>query len=382
MAFSAFDSAAMLRAVELARRGEGLVEPNPMVGAVVAAAGATPHIVGEGWHEHFGGPHAEVMALAAAGEQARGGTIYVTLEPCCHHGKTPPCTDALIAAGIARVVAAAGDPHPLVAGQGLARLAAAGVRVDVGLAEDEAVRLTAPYRSLVTRGRPWVIAKWAAGPGGGLGSPPGRRWLSSEASRALVHRLRGRVDAILVGSGTALVDDPLLTPRPPGPRSPLRVVLDGRGRLGIDSQLVRTAAAAPLLVATGPAADPAWVNQIRAAGAEVWIGPDAPDGRLPALLAELGRRRCTNVLLEGGASLLHAAFAAGAVDEAWVFVTDCAPAASDPVVAIHDVPGLSIDTVDIVGGDILVRGRVGTSVAALPGGVTPGACRGSRSASG
>jgi diaminohydroxyphosphoribosylaminopyrimidine deaminase/5-amino-6-(5-phosphoribosylamino)uracil reductase len=145
---------------------------------------------------------------------------------------------------------------------------------------------------------------------------------------------------------------------------------------------VRTAAGAPLLVATGPAADPAWVNQIRAAGAEVWIGPDAPDGRLPALLAELGRRRCSNILLEGGASLLHAAFAAGVVDEAWVFVTDCAPAASDPAVAIHDVRGLSIDTVDIVGGDILVRGRVGTSVAAPPGGVTPGACRGSRSASG
>ncbi|MFM7040632.1 MAG: bifunctional diaminohydroxyphosphoribosylaminopyrimidine deaminase/5-amino-6-(5-phosphoribosylamino)uracil reductase RibD, partial [Planctomycetaceae bacterium] len=148
----------MRRALQLARRGLGWVEPNPAVGAVVAVDG---RIVGEGWHAAYGGPHAEVGALAEAGPAARGATLYVTLEPCCHHGKTPPCTDAIIAAGVARVVAAAGDPHPAVAGDGIARLRAAGIRVDVGLLKPEALRLTAPFRKLVATGRPWVIAKWA-----------------------------------------------------------------------------------------------------------------------------------------------------------------------------------------------------------------------------
>lgn len=381
MAFTAFDSAAMQRAIEVARRGEGFVEPNPLVGAVVAPADGAPRLVGEGWHGRFGGPHAEVEALAAAGDRARGGTLYVTLEPCCHHGKTPPCTEAIIAAGIARVVAAAGDPNPLVAGKGLARLATAGIAVDAGLEETAALRLTNPYRSLLTRGRPWVIAKWAAGSTGGLESPPGRRWLSSEESRALVHTLRGRVDAIVVGSGTALTDDPLLTARPPGPRTPLRVVVDGRGRLSVASRLVRTAGAVPLLVATAPGADPHWIAGLRSAGAEVWIGPAGdPADRLHALWAELGRRRCTNVLLEGGPILLRAALLAGGVDEAWVFITDSPPATADPATAIGDVPGFSIDTVDLVGGDILVRGRI---VPADPSNaVTRAACRGSRSASG
>jgi diaminohydroxyphosphoribosylaminopyrimidine deaminase/5-amino-6-(5-phosphoribosylamino)uracil reductase len=359
MPFSAFDSAAMQRAIELARRGEGSVEPNPLVGAVVAAADGDPRLVGEGWHRRFGGLHAEVEALALAGDRARGGTLYVTLEPCGHHGKTPPCTEAIIAAGIARVVAAVGDPHPLVAGKGLARLAAAGITVDVGLEEMAAMRLTSPYRSLLTRGRPWVIAKWAAGTAGGLESPPGRRWLSSETSRERVHSLRGRVDAIVIGSGTALTDDPLLTPRPSGPRIPLRVVIDGRGRLSRDARLVRTAREVPLLVATGPAADPAWTDGLRADGAEVWIGPAGdPAQRLHALWAELGRRRCTNVLLEGGPLLLRAAFAAGGIDEAWVFITDGPTATADPAAAISDVPGLAIETVDLLGGDILVRGRI------------------------
>ena len=185
---SAFDVSAMRRAIELAGRGAGHVEPNPMVGAVVARDGT---IIGAGWHERFGGPHAEVAALAAAGEAARGATLYATLEPCCHHGKTPPCTTAIIAAGIARVVVAAEDPFPQVAGGGLAALSGAGIEVQTGLLAAEARRLTAPYRTLVEQGRPWVIAKWAMSFDGRLAAAdPADRWISSLASRSIVHALR------------------------------------------------------------------------------------------------------------------------------------------------------------------------------------------------
>ncbi|MCS5617574.1 MAG: bifunctional diaminohydroxyphosphoribosylaminopyrimidine deaminase/5-amino-6-(5-phosphoribosylamino)uracil reductase RibD, partial [Pirellulales bacterium] len=186
----ASDIASMRRALDLARRGEGRVEPNPMVGAVICGPGGA--IVAEGWHDRFGGPHAEAMAIAAAGGAARGGTLYVTLEPCCHHGKTPPCSEAIIAAGIRRVVVAAGDPFPEVAGGGIAALEAAGISVEVGLLAADAERLTAPFRRLVTSGRPWVIAKWAVSLDGRLAAAPGGdRWISSPESRELVHRLRG-----------------------------------------------------------------------------------------------------------------------------------------------------------------------------------------------
>lgn len=361
----AFDTAAMRRALELARRGLGDVEPNPAVGAVVAAAG---RIVGEGWHARCGGPHAEVGALAEAGPAARGATLYVTLEPCCHHGKTPPCTDAIMAAGVGRVVAAAGDPHPAVAGGGLARLRAAGIAVEVGLLGAEARRLTAPFRKLVATGRPWVIAKWATSLDGRLAGPPGAdRWLSSEASRRLVHVLRGRVDAIVVGIGTALADDPLLTVRGVGAaaaelpsRRPLRVVLDRSARLPLDSRLVRTAREVPVLVAVGTDAPAGRVAALRAAGCDV-VGSAAATRaeRFDALLLELGSRRLTNVLVEGGAAVLDECFRAGAVDEAWVFVTPAVlgtGAAALPT--LPDVPALDIEEVGHPGGDILLRGLV------------------------
>jgi diaminohydroxyphosphoribosylaminopyrimidine deaminase/5-amino-6-(5-phosphoribosylamino)uracil reductase len=360
----AFDTAAMRRALELARRGLGHVEPNPAVGAVVAVAG---RIVGEGWHARFGGPHAEVGALAEAGPAARGATLYVTLEPCCHHGKTPPCTDAIIAAGVDRVVVAAGDPHPAVAGGGLARLRAAGIAVEVGLLEAEARRLTAPFRKLVATGRPWVIAKWATSLDGRLAGPPGAdRWLSSEASRRIVHALRGRVDAIVVGIGTALADDPLLTVRPTAdetdapPRRPLRVVLDRAARLPPDGRLVRTAREVPVLVAVGPDAPADRVAALRAAGCDVLVSAAATRAeRLDALLLELGSRRLTNVLVEGGAAVLDECFRAGAIDEAWVFVTPAVlgtGAAELPT--LPDAPALDIEEVAHPGGDILLRGLV------------------------
>lgn len=358
----------MRRALALARRGEGLVEPNPLVGAVVADC--TGRILGEGWHEAFGGPHAEVNALAAAGGRGRGSTLYVTLEPCCHHGKTPPCTDAILAAGVSRVVVAAGDPNPAVAGRGLATLRQAGVRVETGLLESEARRLTAPFRRLIEQGRPWVIAKWAMTLDGCLALPPAaagpavmpaeRDWISSAPSRELVHALRRRVDAILVGIGTAVADDPLLTARPPGPRPLLRVVLDRQARLPLDSQLVRTAADAPLLVAVGPEARAEQVAALGHAGCEVWTSPTAASGpMLQGLLAELGRRRLTNLLVEGGAVVLASCFAAGVVDEVWAFVA--------PRLAGGDrralprvpatVPTLTIDAVEPHGDDMLIRAR-------------------------
>ena len=201
----------------LAVRGQGAVEPNPMVGCVLVRGG---RVVGEGWHKRFGGPHAEVEALRAAGRAARGATAYVSLEPCCHFGKTPPCTDALIAAGVSRVVAAMRDPFPKVRGRGRRLLEAAGIKVGMGLCEAEAMRLNAPYLKRQRTGRPWVILKWAQSVDGRIATRTGdSKWISSEDSRAQAHDLRGRVDAVIVGVGTVRADDPLLTCRHGRPRN-------------------------------------------------------------------------------------------------------------------------------------------------------------------
>ena len=196
----------MARALELAGRGFGSVEPNPMVGAVVLNPAG--RLVGEGWHRRYGGPHAEVFALAAAGESARGGTLYVTLEPSCHHGQTPPCTDAVLASGVARVVVAMADPFPRVNGGGLAILRRAGLTVEVGVLESQARALNAAYLTLLGTGRPWVIAKWAMTLDGKLATRTGdSKWVSNAECRAKVHDLRGRVDAVIVGRGTVAADD-------------------------------------------------------------------------------------------------------------------------------------------------------------------------------
>jgi diaminohydroxyphosphoribosylaminopyrimidine deaminase/5-amino-6-(5-phosphoribosylamino)uracil reductase len=368
--FSPADESLMRRALDLARRGEGRVEPNPMVGGVVASAAGG--VLGAGWHDSFGGPHAEIVALAAAGAAARGATLYVTLEPCCHHGKTPPCTDAVIAAGIARVVVAAGDPFPAVAGSGIAALRAAGIAVETGLLEAEAVRLTAPFRTLVTKGRPWVIAKWAASLDGRLAAAPGGdRWISSPESLALVHELRGRVDGVLVGSGTALADDPLLTVRPEGRRRPLRIVLDSAARLPLESRLVRTARQWPVLVAVGPAAEPARIAALRAAGCDVWQGPEGDRGdRLDSLLRELGRRRLTNLLVEGGAAVLGSLFARGLVDEIHAFTAaKILGGPGDRLPRLPEPPPVDVEEILHPGGDLLVRGLVRRPA-------TASACRG------
>lgn len=313
------DATFMQRALDLAALGRGLVEPNPMVGCVVVRDGKT---VGEGWHRQFGGPHAEIDALRAAGESASGATLYVSLEPCCHHGKTPPCTDAIIAAGICRVVVALADPFPEVKGRGLRRLQQAGLDVRRGVLESQARQLNAPYLKLLRTGHPWIIAKWAMTLDGKLATTNSEsRWISGAKSREIVHRLRGRVDAILVGRGTVTADNPLLTARPRGSRVATRIVLDSSASLRSDSQLVRTITKAPVLVACSTKAPPESCECLRQVGCEVLKLPGTTYGaRLNRLFDELGRRRMTNVLVEGGGEVLGQLIDRQWVDEVHVFV--------------------------------------------------------------
>jgi diaminohydroxyphosphoribosylaminopyrimidine deaminase/5-amino-6-(5-phosphoribosylamino)uracil reductase len=309
----------MRRALELAERGRGYVEPNPLVGAVVVSDG---QVVGEGWHQRYGEAHAEVHALAAAREAAQGATLYVTLEPCCHHGKTPPCTDAVIRAGIRRVVAALPDPFPAVAGKGAELLRQAGVTVEFGVGEAEARRLNAPYLKLLATGRPWVHAKWAMTLDGKIATRSGdSRWISNESSRRRVHELRARMDAIIAGIGTVIADNPQLTARPPGPRIPARIVLDSQGRIHGDAILVQTARITPTIIAATERMPQTKRAVLEAHGCEVLMFPD-DRGRVSvdALLAELGRRRFTNVLVEGGSGVLGAFLDASAIDEFHVFI--------------------------------------------------------------
>lgn len=313
------DAFYMQRALELARQGQGLVEPNPMVGCVIVHQ---QQIVGEGWHQQFGGPHAEVHALAQAGEGARDATAYVTLEPCCHHGKTPPCSAALLQAGVRRVVIALRDPFPKVAGGGIAQLEAAGVEVAVGLLEPQARQLLAPYLKLVERGRPWIIGKWAMTLDGKIATAAGdSQWISGESARQIVHQIRRRVDAILVGRRTAELDDPRLTARPAGPRTAVRIVIDTHASLSLDSYLARTAREVPVLLAVAESAPADRCAALEAAGVEVLrcLGATA-DERLTALLDALGQRRMTNILVEGGGQLLGSLHQAGELDEVHVFM--------------------------------------------------------------
>ncbi len=352
----------MSRALELARLGEGFVEPNPMVGAVVVRDG---RIVGEGWHQVFGGPHAERRALADAGEEARGATLFVTLEPCCHTGKTPPCTESILEAGVTRVVAATGDPFPKVNGGGFHQLRQAGVVCSAGLLESEARYLLAPYWKLTTTGHPWVIAKWAMTLDGKLATRTGKsQWISGEASREIVHQLRGRVDAILVGAGTVRADNPQLTARPSGARTALRIVL---GEIPEGSQLGTTASEFPLLVVVDSQAKARRQAWLQAAGGEVLVtSASSRKEQVAWLLGELGRRQVTNLLVEGGATLLGQFFDLAAVNEVHAFI---APILAGGEGAPSPIAGLGIDSmndairlqnieVTRVGTDAYLKGRL------------------------
>jgi len=322
----ATDLAQLERCLELAERGARTAAPNPLVGCVVVRNGRP---IGEAWHERPGLPHAEALALGAAGD-ARGATVYVNLEPCAHHGRTPPCADALIAAGVARVVVASGDPDPRTDGAGIGRLRAAGVAVQLaeGEIERRARLQNAAFRALVRLGRPHVTYKAAVSLDGRTAAVSGEsRWISSPESRRLVHEWRARAGAVAVGSGTALADDPMLTARecsPPAQRQPLRVVFDRRARLPLDSALVRSAGEVPLIVVVPPGA--AASSGLAAAGAELIEAETLADA-----LAELGRREVSSLLVEGGARLAGALLAESLIDRLALFVA--------PLV-LGDGPGL------------------------------------------
>jgi diaminohydroxyphosphoribosylaminopyrimidine deaminase/5-amino-6-(5-phosphoribosylamino)uracil reductase len=311
VSWTARDRAFMRRALVLARRGWGWTAPNPMVGAVVVRGDA---IVGEGWHARYGGPHAEVAALQAAGDQARDATMYVTLEPCAHTGKTPPCTDALIRAGVRRVICAMHDPHPVAQGGG-ALLERAGIEVVFGLEHDEAFELNAPIFHALTSTRSWITLKVATSIDGAIADASGRsRWLTGERTRRYVHRLRAGHDAVAVGIGTALADDPELTVRSGRrPRvAPARIVFDRRARLPSDSKLVRTAREVRTILVTERASS-AEARKLADAGVQLL------EGTLPEALTALRDIDIRSVLVEGGAELAGALLNARAVDRMIIF---------------------------------------------------------------
>lgn len=316
----------MAEALALARRALGRTSPNPAVGAVVVRDGV---IVGRGFTQPPGGSHAEIVALREAGDRAHGASLYVTLEPCCHYGRTPPCTAAIIAAGIREVHVAVLDPNPQVNGQGLAALTAAGIRVHLGEHADEARRLNEVFFTYITQRRPFVWAKWAMTLDGRIATATGAaRWITGPAARARVHELRDRLDAVLVGINTVLADDPELTVRrPPDPDRPprhrpfVRIILDSRLRLPLTARVLRPDLAPTTWVLTTPAAPPDRLARIQAAGARVFVVPATEAGvDLHAALRLLADFEIAGLLVEGGGRVLGSFFDAGLVDKVSAFI--------------------------------------------------------------
>ncbi len=362
----------MERALELARGALGATSPNPAVGAVIVSDG---EVIGEGFTQPPPGDHAEIVALRQAGERARGATLYVTLEPCPHVGRTPPCADAIIEAGLAEVHYAIADPDPLVDGGGHRKLEAAGIAVHAGEGEAEARRINEAFIKHRTKGMPFVIAKFATSLDGRIAAASGdSRWVSGPQSREWAHDLRTKVDAILVGSSTVVTDDPLLTARPGGRdadrpwpgRQPLRIVVDSRGRTPAMARVLgSTGAEGRTLIATVEGAPEVWSASIQAAGAEV-IALPAKDGRvdLTALLVEMGKRDVLSLLVEGGGVVLGSFFDDGLVDKVHAIIAPMVIGAEDAPAAVAgrgayrmaDALRLRDITVERLGDDLLVTG--------------------------
>jgi diaminohydroxyphosphoribosylaminopyrimidine deaminase / 5-amino-6-(5-phosphoribosylamino)uracil reductase len=365
------ERAALARARELAMRGRGRVSPNPLVGAVVLREGVT---VAEGWHEGPGQPHAEVVALAAAGEAARGATVVCTLEPCSHHGRTPPCADALVAAGVARVVVGWPDPLERDRSRGRDVLRAAGIEVVVANGEDAraCAELNAAFLTWALTGVPHVTLKLATSLDGKIATATGEsRWISGPESRRLVHRWRADHDAVAVGLGTAMADDPRLTARDVGEpvRQPMRVVFDSMARLPLEAALVRGpegAGAAPVVVMAARDAPPARVEGLGEAGVEVLLLPGGPSDRIRAGLRALGERGVQSLLVEGGAQLAAGMLAAGAVDRVAWFLAPMLIGGQEAPSAVGGsgagslalAPRLTDVECARVGDDLLVTGRL------------------------
>lgn len=316
-----FHRLAMAMALRLAKKGCYTVSPNPIVGCVLFQGNT---LVGKGFHRYAGGPHAEIEALKEAGDLARGATLYVNLEPCCHHGRTPPCTDALIRAGIQKAYVACEDPNPLVAGKGIQVLRQAGVAVEVGLCEQAAQDLNRFFIHFMTKGRPFVIAKWAMSLDGRMKTHPGdSRVLSGPASLKSAHRTRALVDAMVIGKKTALQDDPLLTVRHfNSTRHPLRCVLTSRGELPLHLKMLDPALPGQTIVVTTSQSPPVWREALRQKQIEVWMCKTA-NGKvdLHDFLERLAERRILSLLVEGGGSLHDSFFKIDCVDAVEVYLT-------------------------------------------------------------
>jgi diaminohydroxyphosphoribosylaminopyrimidine deaminase/5-amino-6-(5-phosphoribosylamino)uracil reductase len=319
--FSSADERYMSRALALAQRGRGHTRPNPMVGAVLVRDGI---ILGEGYHRRAGGPHAEIEAIRSAHESLEGATLYVTLEPCCHQGKTPPCTDAILELGLSRVVVAMKDPNPEVQGKGISALKSAGLKVSVGLLGDKAARLNEAFCTYHTMGRPFVVTKWAMSLDGRTSTDLGEsKWISNAVARQHVHQMRALMDAVMVGIGTVVRDDPELTVRLPdheGPQ-PIRIVVDGHLKIGPNARLLNDETGGKVLIATSQQASTAKRDELRQRGHEV-IVVDSANRRvdLVSLMRELHARGIQSVLLEGGRQLAASMFAEGLVDKLVCFL--------------------------------------------------------------
>ena len=353
----------MRQALEAARRGLGRTSPNPAVGAVVVRDG---RVAGRGYHARAGGPHAEVVALRGAGAAARGADLYTTLEPCDHHGRTPPCTAAVLAAGIARVVYASSDPNPLVNGRGLRRLLKAGVAVTPHVLKDEADALNRPFLLAMKEGRARVTLKLAATLDGKIAARTGdSKWITGEKARARVHALRNQVDAILVGAGTARRDDPALTTRLPGKkqgRNPVRVVLDAELFVPVSARVYDTFQHGRAIAVCGPGAPHKRRAALLARGVEVWELP-ARRARvsLQALLARLAKEGLLDLLVEGGAEVAGAFLAQRLVDELWLFIAPkllgadgAGWSAALALNEVADAPQWQVQSLERVGGDVLL----------------------------
>ncbi len=366
--FSKTDTEHMRRALALAAKGRGKTRPNPLVGAVLVKNG---RVVGEGYHKRAGGPHAEIHALRKAGARAKGADLYINLEPCCHHGRTPPCTGALIEAGVRRVVVGQQDPNPQVAGRGLSALRKAGVQVERGLLEDECERLNRAFGKYITTGLPWVVLKTAMSLDGKIATRSGEsRFITGAAARRRVHGMRAGIDAILAGTGTVIADDPALTARLPGKkaRAPIRVILDRTGRIPLRAKVFQNAEEEGVLLATGPRFPRARKARLKKMGVEIIPLKETQDGLdINALMRELGRREITSVLAECGGTLAANLLDRGLVDWLAVFI---APLIIGGEKAPGPVGGRGADALARalkildasatgVGGDWLIEGRPG-----------------------
>ena len=353
------DQRFMEQALTLAEKGEGTVNPNPLVGALVVKGG---EIVGQGYHQIFGGPHAEVFALAEAGAKARGATLYVNLEPCSHHGKTPPCTDRILQAGIQRVVIATHDPNPLTHGRGVARLEQAGLEITEGVLEKPAQRMNEIFFKFITTGLPFIQLKLATTLDGKIATRAGdSKWISGEAARTETHRLRRRFASVLVGAETVIADDPELTVRHVAGRNPIRIVLDGRGRIPIEARLLRQPGRTIVVTASMQQEKE---KRLIDAGTEVWHLDNRERVNLSVLLERLGEEAIDSVLVEGGGETAASFLEADLVDKVSFFIAplilggqNAAPAVGGEGVAkIAD--GIPLTDVDVtqVGEDTLYTG--------------------------